>query len=277
MSEKPSIFIGSSSEGLEVAQAIQFQLKSDANVTVWNEGLFGLSQNYLQVLTDAVDTFDFAILVFRAEDKIISRGVTSTAARGNVIFELGLFMGRLGPTRTFVVYDNHHKPDVISDLAGISFASYDGSKSDDILSAVGPACFLIRQEIIKQIKPPRPDEVWYTEWRLGSKLYKETLELYKSKNYISGIRTVDEGTAKNEFTVVGFEGMGIYWLEYHLKNGAGGGTLLLHHMGSGKLKGLITAGDCDTGAMRCYSNRWVLDGDSENYEEHWLVKLGEIK
>ena len=41
---KPNIFIGSSSEGLPVARAIQTELVTDAYVPVWNQGVFGLGQ-----------------------------------------------------------------------------------------------------------------------------------------------------------------------------------------------------------------------------------------
>jgi hypothetical protein len=145
---QPSIFIGSSSEGLEVARAIQYQLRKEARVTVWNEGVFDLSQNYLQSLIDSLDNFDHAILVFTADDTVISRDETSPATRGNVLFELGLFMGKLGRSRTFVVYDTHKRPNVISDLSGVTFAPYDGSNSEDLLSAVGPACFDIRRALV---------------------------------------------------------------------------------------------------------------------------------
>jgi len=154
---QPSIFIGSSSEGLEVARAIQYQLRNDASVTVWNEGIFGLSQNYLQSLIDSLDKFNYAILVFTADDTVISRDETSPATRGNVLFELGLFMGKLGRSRTFVVYDTHKRPNVISDLSGVTFAPYDGSNSDAshdgsnserLLSALGPACFEIRRSLV---------------------------------------------------------------------------------------------------------------------------------
>ena len=41
---KPNIFIGSSSEGLPVARAIQTELVTDTYVPVWNQGVFGLGQ-----------------------------------------------------------------------------------------------------------------------------------------------------------------------------------------------------------------------------------------
>jgi siroheme synthase (precorrin-2 oxidase/ferrochelatase) len=39
---KPSLFIGSSSEGLEFARAARSLLAAGAEVTLWNEGFFDL-------------------------------------------------------------------------------------------------------------------------------------------------------------------------------------------------------------------------------------------
>jgi hypothetical protein len=149
--KKPRVFIGSSTEGLEVAQALQFQLKGDANVTLWNEGVFELTSPYLGSLLKATDRFDYAILVFRADDEVISRGVTSPVTRGNVVFELGLFLGAIGADRTFVVYDTCKRPKVISDLEGITFAPFDSAADANILSAVAPAVFFIRQQLKRRI------------------------------------------------------------------------------------------------------------------------------
>ena len=89
-------------------------------------------------------------LCFALTTGTTSRGTTSPVTRGNVVFELGLFLGALGADRTFVVYDTHKRPDVISDLEGIAFAPFDSSQST-ILSAVGPACFLIKQKLKKHV------------------------------------------------------------------------------------------------------------------------------
>jgi predicted nucleotide-binding protein len=101
---KPTVFIGSSKEGIEVARAIRTQLDEVAEITIWNEGgVFQLGHGYLEALVNALPGFDFAILVLSADDSIESRGVTSLAPRDNVMFELGLFMGRLGRERTFAI------------------------------------------------------------------------------------------------------------------------------------------------------------------------------
>ena len=100
---KPSIFIGSSSEALDFPRAVQEQLNPDAEVTIWTELPFAPGQFTIETLLNNLKRFDFAVFVFSPDDKVTSRGSTSDAARDNVVFELGLFMGRLGRERAFVL------------------------------------------------------------------------------------------------------------------------------------------------------------------------------
>lgn len=122
-----------------------------------------------------------------------------------------------------------------------------------------------------------PNEVWHCSWHLGRKTYQERLEIrVDDRGIVAGYRHyLEVGGTAQLFVVRGFRGMGFDWLEYHLENGSGGGALLLRHVGSGKLRGLISAGHCDTGVLRCYVNQWVLDGSADPYDPTWLVKLGE--
>jgi hypothetical protein len=142
---KPALFIGSSSEGIEVARALEYQLQQDAEVTIWNEGFFSLGQAWLESLVNALPRFDFAIVVLTPDDMVVSREQASNCPRDNVMFELGLFMGRLGRSRTFIVYHTAAKPKIPSDLAGVTMASFDPNRADrKLIPAVGPACTLIR-------------------------------------------------------------------------------------------------------------------------------------
>ena len=92
---KPSLFIGSSTEGLEFARALRSLLAHDAEVTLWNEGFFSLGNTFIETLVNSLPRFDFAVLVMTPDDLVNSRNSESLGPRDNVLFELGLFMGRL--------------------------------------------------------------------------------------------------------------------------------------------------------------------------------------
>jgi predicted nucleotide-binding protein len=142
---KPSVFIGSSREGLEVARGIQNNLCGDAEVTIWGSSVFGLNRGFLESLVNALERFDFAILVLTPDDLVTSRDIVTQAPRDNVMFELGLFMGRLGRDRVFAVCSDAADMKLPSDLAGVSLANYQSDRSDgDLTQATAPACNQIR-------------------------------------------------------------------------------------------------------------------------------------
>jgi Predicted nucleotide-binding protein containing TIR-like domain len=151
---KPSLFIGSSSEGLDFARAARSSLKDDAEVTLWNEGFFALGNTFIETLVTALPRFDFAVLVLTPDDLLQSRGTETLSPRDNVLFELGLFMGRLGRERTFMLHQRAPAPRIPSDLAGVTTATYDWPRQDDrnYAAAVGSACDSIRQ-VIRELGP----------------------------------------------------------------------------------------------------------------------------
>lgn len=152
-SKKPRGFIGSSAEGLEIAEAIHCQLSRDAEITIWSAGVFGLGDGTLESLEKALERFDFAILVLTPDDLVVSRRKASQAPRDNVLLELGMFIGRLGRKRTFVVCGNDIK--LPSDLAGVTVTHYEANRSDNNLeAAVIPACSRIRGAL--RARPARP-------------------------------------------------------------------------------------------------------------------------
>jgi predicted nucleotide-binding protein with TIR-like domain len=145
---KPSLFVGSSTEGLEFARAVRSLLVHDAEVTVWNEGFFTVGGTFIDSLVNALPRFDFAAVVLTPDDMVTSRDVAVFGPRDNAVFELGLFMGRLGRSRTFVVRPSGSDLKLPSDLAGLTTAAYDWPRADgNYQAAVGAACDSIRGEI----------------------------------------------------------------------------------------------------------------------------------
>jgi hypothetical protein len=150
---KETLFIGSSSEGLSTARAIKEQFDAEMDVTLWNEGVFKMNASYLESLLRASNSYDFAILVFTPDDLVTSRNQTQSVPRDNVIFEHGLFLGRLGPNRAFIVCEETTK--VLSDYAGITIATYRERQDGNVLAAVGSACNRIRTAIEQERQQPK--------------------------------------------------------------------------------------------------------------------------
>lgn len=145
--QKPRIFIGSSVEGLTIAEHIQLGLDHQAECTLWSQGVFGLSTTTLNGLLQARKDYEFAVLVLTPDDLVHKRDTIKSSPRDNVLFELGLFMGALGPERTYVVYCRDDKPDMPTDLAGFTTATFAKRNDGNLAAAVGPVCTLIKKAI----------------------------------------------------------------------------------------------------------------------------------
>jgi Predicted nucleotide-binding protein containing TIR-like domain/Ricin-type beta-trefoil lectin domain-like len=146
---KPRLFVASSSESLDIAYSIQTNLEKDCEVTVWAQGIFQPTITSLESLLHSIKNFDFGVFIFSPDDLLRIRGAEHIAVRDNVLFELGLFIGRLGRERVFVIMprDNHDFR-VPSDLIGLSPLTFDSSRSDqNYCAALGSACYQMRKTI----------------------------------------------------------------------------------------------------------------------------------
>lgn len=122
---RPRLFVGSSSEGLPIAHTVRDLLSDEFDVTVWDDGtVFGLGDSSLEALEAAVLAFHGGIFVFTPDDELTTRGRTRRVARDNVLFELGMFVGRLGRRRAFALRPAGSAVSLPSDLAGITTADY---------------------------------------------------------------------------------------------------------------------------------------------------------
>lgn len=147
--DKSKVFIMSSVEALDVAKEIQSGLQRDALPAVWTNGVFWASSYPLEVLEAAVEDSDFGVAVAKFEDVVQTRGNSHPAMRDNVVFELGMFIGRLGRHRTFLVHPDIKNLVLPSDLKGItSLAFIPPTKAEELTPRIAPAC----TEIIKIIR-----------------------------------------------------------------------------------------------------------------------------
>ncbi|MCR9238342.1 MAG: nucleotide-binding protein [Alphaproteobacteria bacterium] len=146
--ERVRLFIISSVESLPIARAIQNAFEHDPfQVVIWTDGVFKVANYTLQSLEDEVDKSDFTIAIAHADDLTTVRGSDWPTPRDNVIFELGLFMGRLGRARAILMEPREENVKLPSDLAGITTIPYRFEKGADAAATLGPACNRLRDHI----------------------------------------------------------------------------------------------------------------------------------
>jgi hypothetical protein len=126
---KPRLFIGSSREGLYVAETVFESLRYDTDPTIWTHEVFTLNATPMEALERELRRHTFAILVASPDDEIIKRGVSAPTMRDNVLFEFGLFTGALGRNRAFFLCPDQPKLELPSDLLGVTMAVYDAARA----------------------------------------------------------------------------------------------------------------------------------------------------
>jgi hypothetical protein len=164
------VFIGSSSEGLKIARAIQAEMDPTCEVEVWNQGVFGLTQGTLESLELKVKSYDFAVFVLTPDDIVTKRGETKPSARDNILFELGFFLGGLGRNHTFMIYDRSHPPEFPSDLAGVTAATFELHSSGNLRAALGAPC----TQILTAIEETGSRRI-YGEYGIGVETVREVI------------------------------------------------------------------------------------------------------
>ena len=164
MTTKPTLFIGSSSESLDIAFAAQENLDDCSEPIVWKQGLFEVSKYVLESLLDALDDAKFGLFVFAPDDLTAIRGKEMRTTRDNVIFELGLFIGRLGREHSFVLMPKDADLHLPIDLIGLNTLTFAMPKDPNrLVAALGPACNKVRRAITDashaQTPAPVPSDV----------------------------------------------------------------------------------------------------------------------
>lgn len=128
-----NIFIGSSNEAhengilLEIAKIVE---DCRMNPIRWNQSpsLFEVGKCTLENLEEMInkENISASIFIYSSDDKTWYRGKDVGKPRDNVVFEHGLFSGKLGRTRSIIVkYGNVELP---TDLCGITYIDFSEGK-----------------------------------------------------------------------------------------------------------------------------------------------------
>ncbi|MDP2175251.1 MAG: nucleotide-binding protein [Bacteroidota bacterium] len=192
--KKPRLFIGSSVEGLNIAYAIQENLSHSAEITVWDQGVFDLSDTSIESLISVIEKTDFGVFVFTPDDIITIRGKKNMTVRDNVLFELGLFIGKIGRKRSFIIMPDScsafHLP---TDLLGITPGKYELIRSDNNFKAATGSCSNKIREAINKLgfieqQETQTDTTTIDKKEDESKNEDWVEEIFVKKNYTEGIK-----------------------------------------------------------------------------------------
>jgi len=130
---KHRIFAISSAEALPVVNSGIQHFEHDAALEYapWSmPQIFQLSSYPMDDLEVELSRADFAVVVANDDDIVTSRKLEQPMPRDNVLFELGLFVGRFGRKRTVLMAPKGQNVKLPSDLTGLSIVYYPRDMSD---------------------------------------------------------------------------------------------------------------------------------------------------
>ncbi len=153
-SSRPRVFVGSSTEGKPMAERLHALLTEFARPRLWPNA-FRLSQNFLDEILRQAHECEFGVFLMPADDMIVKRGMTQAAARDNVLFELGVFLGALGKDRAFFVFCGDNPPELPSDLHGINAGTFPNGPLSDASDVLRPVAVKIH-DAIQHMMPISP-------------------------------------------------------------------------------------------------------------------------
>lgn len=129
----PSIQQGSSEYGID---GKKFDKGKEVKNQAGDQAIKAKAPTNLDSLRNFSDIYDFAIFVFVPDDKIVSQTrkhletknkLKGYGTRHNLVFEFGLFLGRIGPKKTFILADDSISAFInnfFTDLRDVSLYEY---------------------------------------------------------------------------------------------------------------------------------------------------------
>lgn len=136
---KRKIFIGSSTEGYQIAEKIKDEINAQLGDWIvcetWKgDDVFDINSGTLDSLIKASRKYDYGIFVATADDDLIKRDIQTKSMRDNVLFESGLFLGSLGLQRAFLL--THKNVGLPSDFNGTTLLTFDENKLYESIGSI---------------------------------------------------------------------------------------------------------------------------------------------
>jgi predicted nucleotide-binding protein len=136
------IFVGSSTERKDIALMLTHQLNSELEAVSWTMQPSIAPHDFITGFLRNVDNFNCGVFVFAPDDDLRLRGEQYVAVRDNVVLELGVFLGRYGRERSFIVEpDDATAMRHLTDLHGYTTiryrrATWDGGQREVAMAKV---------------------------------------------------------------------------------------------------------------------------------------------
>src|SRR5215468_8870233 len=137
---KRKLFIGSSGgRGVTIAEAVASQIRKDCGewleCDIWDRGdVFAINRSFLDILLRAAQRYQYGIFVATKDDPTAKKGVSIVEPRDNVIFEMGLFLGSMGISRSFLLVEKGVS--LPSDFEGINVPQFSVEDQESTSKAV---------------------------------------------------------------------------------------------------------------------------------------------
>jgi hypothetical protein len=137
---KRKLFVGSSSgSGLEIAKKVAAHVESNCGewieCDIWDRGnIFGINSSFLDSLLRASQRYHYGMFVATKDDPTVKKGSSIVEPRDNVIFEMGLFLGSMGVSRSFLLVEKG--AELPTDFQGITVPQFSIEDEESLLPAV---------------------------------------------------------------------------------------------------------------------------------------------
>lgn len=194
------IFLGSSVEAMPITDALVNLLDHQFAPVPWYGDVFKPGSFTIEGLLTEVNTADFAVFVFAADDVVRLRAKKWHTVRDNVLLEFGLFLSRLGRERCFFLLPRDHVEFRIpTDLHGITPLTYDAERAKKepksaLASAVGDLRAHVKQLVDGDGTTVSLSGRWEQNWKVVSSRYPPenptTAEVTQIRNRFDALATV---------------------------------------------------------------------------------------